>query len=353
MAKTSQPKAERGRFAYEGLDRVIHEKARLGVLTSLVAHPKGLVFADLKRLCGLTDGNLSRHLQVLQEARLVDILKGYDQNARKRSVGSPRTDDAAFSHRRSCQVVETLPKRLRPPCPPILLPHARCNRPVHFFARRLYNAKYFDCNGGRTSPSSWTAMAAGPRPAACRARAAPRRRRSHSTSPRSRARSGVATLTVCLSADNWRRPQMEVNALMRLLFHYLRTELARLVDSGTRLAVIGRRDRLPDGLAAEITAAESATAMGRKLHLRIAIDYSSRDAILRAAARSEPGVELTRETFGRLIAGGPDTGDHIVDLLIRSGGKNDCRTFCCGNAPSRPLHRPLWPDFDRDDHQRP
>jgi DNA-binding HxlR family transcriptional regulator len=80
MAKTSQPKAERGRFAYEGLDRVIHEKARLGVLTSLVAHPKGLVFADLKRLCGLTDGNLSRHLQVLQEARLVDILKGYDQN---------------------------------------------------------------------------------------------------------------------------------------------------------------------------------------------------------------------------------------------------------------------------------
>jgi DNA-binding HxlR family transcriptional regulator len=80
MAKTSQPKAEKGRFAYEGLDRVIHEKARLGVLTSLVAHPKGLVFADLKRLCGLTDGNLSRHLQVLQEARLVDILKGYDQN---------------------------------------------------------------------------------------------------------------------------------------------------------------------------------------------------------------------------------------------------------------------------------
>ena len=80
MAKTSQPKAERGRFAYEGLDRVIHEKARLGVLTSLVAHPKGLVFTDMKRLCGLTDGNLSRHLQVLQEARLVDILKGYDQN---------------------------------------------------------------------------------------------------------------------------------------------------------------------------------------------------------------------------------------------------------------------------------
>jgi DNA-binding MarR family transcriptional regulator len=69
-----------GRFAYDGLDRVIHEKARLGVLTSLIAHPKGLVFGDLKQLCGLTDGNLSRHLQVLQDAGLVEILKGFDRN---------------------------------------------------------------------------------------------------------------------------------------------------------------------------------------------------------------------------------------------------------------------------------
>lgn len=67
-------------FAYEGLDRVIHEKARLGVMTSLVAHPKGLAFADLKQLCGLTDGNLSRHLQVLQDAGLVKITKGYEGN---------------------------------------------------------------------------------------------------------------------------------------------------------------------------------------------------------------------------------------------------------------------------------
>jgi DNA-binding MarR family transcriptional regulator len=69
-----------GRFAYDGLDRIIHEKARLGVLTSLVAHPKGLVFGDLKALCGLTDGNLSRHLQVLEEAGLIAIEKGYDGN---------------------------------------------------------------------------------------------------------------------------------------------------------------------------------------------------------------------------------------------------------------------------------
>ena len=69
-----------GRFAYDGLDRVIHEKARLGVLTSLVAHPKGLVFGDLKQMCSLTDGNLSRHLQVLEEAKLIAIDKGYDHN---------------------------------------------------------------------------------------------------------------------------------------------------------------------------------------------------------------------------------------------------------------------------------
>jgi DNA-binding transcriptional ArsR family regulator len=80
MTRGRGGKAGYGRFAYEGLDRVIHEKARLGVLTSLVAHPKGLVFADLKSLCDLTDGNLSRHLQVLQEAGLVAIEKGYDHN---------------------------------------------------------------------------------------------------------------------------------------------------------------------------------------------------------------------------------------------------------------------------------
>jgi len=68
------------RFSYDGLDRVIHEKARLSILTSLVTHPKGLAFADLKRLCGLTDGNLSRHIKVLQEAKLVSVTKGYEGN---------------------------------------------------------------------------------------------------------------------------------------------------------------------------------------------------------------------------------------------------------------------------------
>jgi hypothetical protein len=68
------------RFAYDGLDRVIHERARLGLLSSLIAYPKGLRFADLKQLCALTDGNLSRHLQVLQGAKLVEICKGFEHN---------------------------------------------------------------------------------------------------------------------------------------------------------------------------------------------------------------------------------------------------------------------------------
>lgn len=78
MAKTSAQ--EKGRFAYEGLDRVIHEKARLSILTSLVAHSKGLTFGDLKQLCDVTDGNLSRHLQVLEEAGFVSIVKSFERN---------------------------------------------------------------------------------------------------------------------------------------------------------------------------------------------------------------------------------------------------------------------------------
>ena len=69
-----------GRFAYEGLERIFHEKARLGIMTSLVTNPRGAVFADLKELCNLTDGNLSRHLQVLHEAGFVEIWKGFHKN---------------------------------------------------------------------------------------------------------------------------------------------------------------------------------------------------------------------------------------------------------------------------------
>jgi len=80
MSERKSPPHHGSRFAYDGLDRLIHERARLGLLSSLIANPKGLRFADLKQLCALTDGNLSRHLQVLQAAKLVEISKGFEHN---------------------------------------------------------------------------------------------------------------------------------------------------------------------------------------------------------------------------------------------------------------------------------
>jgi DNA-binding MarR family transcriptional regulator len=97
-----------GRFAYEGLDRVIHERARLSVLTSLVTNPKGLTFGDLKQLCSLTDGNLSRHLRVLERARMVEIVKGHDKN-RPQTVGRI----TASGRKRYLEYLETLEQVVR------------------------------------------------------------------------------------------------------------------------------------------------------------------------------------------------------------------------------------------------
>src|SRR6202046_5426357 len=80
LSKRAGKKNAQPRFAYDGLDRVIHERARLSVLTSLVTHSKGLLFGDLKRLCALTDGNLNRHLQVLEGAKLVSMKKSLAHN---------------------------------------------------------------------------------------------------------------------------------------------------------------------------------------------------------------------------------------------------------------------------------
>ena len=142
---------------------------------------------------------------------------------------------------------------------------------------------------------------------------------------------GVTSLTLfAFSSDNWRRPREEVSALMALLRHYLRAELRALVECDTRLTVIGRRDRLPAGLSEEIAAAERASAAGRRLNLQIAIDYSSRDSIVTAAAAWRAAFAPTRDAFGRLLAwpsGEPSTD---VDLLIRSGGEKRL----CGSAPT-------------------
>jgi undecaprenyl diphosphate synthase len=161
---------------------------------------------------------------------------------------------------------------------------------------------------------------------------------------------GIGTLTLyAFSADNWRRPQTEVAALMGLFRAYLRAQLARLAETGTRLSIIGRRDRLPDGFAAEIARAEANTSRGETLHVRIAIDYSARDAILRAAALAGGAEQVDRATFARFLTGEPACSD--VDLLIRTGGEQRLSDFLLWESAYAELYFTdrMWPEFGADD----
>jgi undecaprenyl diphosphate synthase len=163
---------------------------------------------------------------------------------------------------------------------------------------------------------------------------------------------GVSTLTLfAFSSDNWRRPDQEVSALMSLLRRYLRGELAQLVESGARLTVIGRRDRLPQGLSDEIARAERASAFGARINLQIAIDYSSRDAIAKAAAHWPADYPPSRDAFGRLLASQGCERSNDVDLLIRSGGEKRLSDFLLWESAYAELCfvDTLWPDFGADD----
>jgi undecaprenyl diphosphate synthase len=125
------------------------------------------------------------------------------------------------------------------------------------------------------------------------------------------------------SADNWKRPANEVSALMRLFARHLRMETPRLIRNGVRLQIVGRRDRLPAPLVAAMEAAEVATAAGTTLQLRLAVDYSAREAI----------------AAGRLL---PD-----VDLLIRTGGEQRLSDFLLWECAYAELHftERMWPEF--------
>ncbi len=159
---------------------------------------------------------------------------------------------------------------------------------------------------------------------------------------------GIGTVTVyAFSSDNWKRPPAEVSALMRLFHNYLRKERERSIANGMRISVIGRRERLPRMLLPEIEAAEKATAHCSTLHLRIAVDYSSRDAIVAAARRLLNNA--SRESFSALL-GAPD-GVRDVDLLIRTGGEQRLSDFLlweCAYAELVFTPR-MWPDFDASD----
>jgi undecaprenyl diphosphate synthase len=168
---------------------------------------------------------------------------------------------------------------------------------------------------------------------------------------------GIGTLTLfAFSSDNWQRPDVEVRALMRLFRRYLATEAERCVANGVRIHVIGRRDRLPPRLVEAIEAAEALTADAGPFRLRIAVDYSARDAILRAASRlgrmGRP-EELSREAFARLLAEPPHDGGPApdVDLLVRTGGEKRLSDFLlweCAYAELVFTDR-MWPDFGAAD----
>jgi len=156
---------------------------------------------------------------------------------------------------------------------------------------------------------------------------------------------GIPALTLyAFSSDNWKRPAAEVKGLMQLFREFLMAETPKCVEAGIRVEVIGRRDRLDPMLAAAIAQVEYETGGGSGLHLRIAVDYSSRESILRAASRCQ--TVPSREEFSHLLDGVPD-----VDLLIRTGGEKRLSDFLLWETAYAELvfTERMWPDFSRAD----
>jgi undecaprenyl diphosphate synthase len=165
---------------------------------------------------------------------------------------------------------------------------------------------------------------------------------------------GIGTLTLyAFSSNNWERPANEVASLLGLLEDFFRNEASAFASAGIRLHVIGRRDRIPASLVAAITSAERATRGGRLLDLRIAIDYSSREAILRAACWMLSSLEVSEQEFAKRL-GQVTHGDEPapdVDLLIRTGGDHRLSDFMLWESAYAELFFTprMWPEFDASD----
>ena len=164
---------------------------------------------------------------------------------------------------------------------------------------------------------------------------------------------GITTLTLyAFSSDNWRRPRGEVDNLMFLFQKYLDSECDRLSELGVRFSVIGRRDRITDSLTRSIAHVEARTREGTSLHLRIAIDYSAREALLAAAGQVAGGAP-TREAFEQSMreAIHAPGGTRDVDLLIRTGGEQRLSDFLLWESAYAELYftNVMWPDFSEAD----
>jgi undecaprenyl diphosphate synthase len=160
---------------------------------------------------------------------------------------------------------------------------------------------------------------------------------------------GITRLTLyAFSSDNWRRPAAEVQSIFWLLRAFLRLQTERLRQQGVRLEMMGRRDRLPQPVLQTIENTERVTAAGRRLHLCVAIDYSSRDAIVHAATE----LKLTTPgTHARLLANALNTRSADVDLLIRTGGEKRLSDFLLWECAYAELFFTdcMWPDFSETD----
>jgi len=211
-------------------------------------------------------------------------------------------------------------------------------------APRLHVAIISDGNG------RWATSRGLPRSAGHRA-GAESARRVVQAAPRM----GIHTLTLfALSSANWQRPAAEVQAILRLLQEYLLTETHHCIDEGVRLSIIGRRDRLPAALRQAIADSEAATAKGPRLHLRLAVDYSAREAIYHAACRFYKVTELSPQSFSTVLAEVHRGGSTEVDLLIRTGGEQRLSDFLlweCAFAEFVFLQK-RWPDFTAADLDR-
>jgi undecaprenyl diphosphate synthase len=165
---------------------------------------------------------------------------------------------------------------------------------------------------------------------------------------------GITTLTLyAFSSDNWRRPRGEVDNLMLVFQKYLDSECAHMTDGGVRFNVIGRRDRIPGSLSRSIAHVEERTSEGTTLHLRLAIDYSARDALLAAAGRIAKGISPTREAFERSLCEAIHApgGTRDVDLLIRTGGEQRLSDFLLWESAYAELYFTdvPWPEFGAAD----
>ena len=163
---------------------------------------------------------------------------------------------------------------------------------------------------------------------------------------------GIHTLTLfALSSANWKRPPAEVAGILRLLHEYLLTETSNCIAEGVRLNIIGRRDRMPATLRDAVADSEAATARGTRLHLRLAIDYSAREAIFHAACRFYKVTKLSADSFSDVLSEVLRGGSTDVDLLIRTGGEQRLSDFLlweCAFAEFVFLAK-RWPDFTAAD----